>query len=516
MKIAVVGSSGGNLHSQGGDDPRSLLEEIKIQADAAGIELAFVQFIWAAKSMDGIAQDTDATFVSMTDSKELSFSTTQQLSAINTLAKKSDVALSQLIQAGKIDGLLLMSCDPTGVNQQAIQAAVDKQLPIAGTGGTSMATVASLGAKIIAQSGTTGTTNRTRAVSAISVFAKEWQLRYSPVIGSRSDSATDNVFKRISIRGIMMAAMPGFIAMALSLALSKIPGLTDLSSVFDTLIGLLPIMIAAIAAKQISGMDEVGLIAGIAAGALSAEGGIIGGLIVGIVAGLLVYYISSFCFKNGIPATTTTIAAGGLSGLFAGLLGKYLLAPAALALGNLIKEMIDWALNFNPVFAGAIAGAAIWFAIIGGVYHAAILPIVLLEMEATGFSFLGAIDLVCLVAVCAGIQLAYIIQPRNPGDRTTAMTNIFINLAFGTFVEAAYPFMFSSRKVFGAAILAATLAGTLVGLLNVKSTAYVPTFVAPFMSNDKILSTIICLVAAVMLACSFTLLASRNLMKTKG
>ena len=36
-------------------------------------------------------------------------------------------------------------------------------------------------------------------------------------------------------------------------------------------------------------------------------------------------------------------------------------------------------------------------AIIGGVYHAAILPIVLLEMESTGFSFLGAIDMTGLV-----------------------------------------------------------------------------------------------------------------------
>lgn len=255
-------------------------------------------------------------------------------------------------------------------------------------------------------------------------------------------------------------------------------------------------------------MDEVGIVAGVLAGALAVDGGIIGGMAVGILAGILVYYISNFCFKHGVPGTTTNIAAGGLAGLLAGLVGKYLLSPIALTLGNGIKQAIDAVLAFNPILAGTVAGALIWFAIIGGVYHAAILPIVLLEMEATGFSFLGAIDMVCLVIVCAGIQLAYIIKPRNAGDRPTAIANIFINLLFGTFVEAAYPFMFSNKKVFGGTILAATLAGTLVGLLNVRTTAYVPAFMAPLMSNDHLVATVIVMVCAFVMACVFTLLAN--------
>ncbi len=375
---------------------------------------------------------------------------------------------------------MLLSCDPKGVNNQALSAAATMNIPVAGTGGTSMAETASLGVRIIAQSGTTGTTNRTRAISAISAFAKEWQLKYTPVIGSAGNQQLEtNVFKRISLRGIMMAAMPGFIGMALSLALSKLPGLSGLEDIFTTLVGFLPVIVATIAAKQISGMDEVGIVAGVLAGALAVDGGIIGGMAVGILAGLL-----------------------------AGLVGKYLLSPIALTLGNGIKQAIDAVLAFNPILAGTVAGALIWFAIIGGVYHAAILPIVLLEMEATGFSFLGAIDMVCLVIVCAGIQLAYIIKPRNAGDRPTAIANIFINLLFGTFVEAAYPFMFSNKKVFGGTILAATLAGTLVGFLNVRTTAYVPAFMAPLMSNDHLAATVIVMVCAFVMACVFTLLAN--------
>ncbi len=44
-KIAVIGSSGGNLRSQGGADPQKMMAEIFAQAKAAGIEVSAIQFI---------------------------------------------------------------------------------------------------------------------------------------------------------------------------------------------------------------------------------------------------------------------------------------------------------------------------------------------------------------------------------------------------------------------------------------------------------------------------------------
>lgn len=514
-RLAVLGSSGGNLYKQGGNDPNGMIKEIFTQTDSAGIEVRYVQFIGTSSSMDGISMDAKARLYTLDGEKSLKASEEKTLREINNMAEQTDEEVATLIRTGEIDGIMLMSCDPKGANKKALKAAAEKKIPIAGTGGTSMADTQAIGCKIIAASGTTGTTNRTRAVSAVSAFAKEWKMKYSPVIGSSGSGTLQNgsVWKRINFRGIMMASMPGFIGMALCLALSKIPGLSALENVFNTLIGILPIVVSAIAAKQISGMDEVGIVAGIVGGALAVDGGIIGGIVVGILAGVLVHYISTFCFKHRVPGTTTNIAAGGISGLAAGLVGMYAIAPIALQIGEGIKWAIDWALNYNAILAGAIAGFAIWFAIIGGVYHAAILPIVLLEMESTGFSFLGAIDLCSLVMVCAGIQLANIIKPRNEGDRASAVPNILINLAFGTFVEAAYPFMFSCKKVFAGTIASAAIAGTLVGVFGVKCTAYVPCFVAPFMSNDKVFATILCMVAAMAGAFIFTLIA--NISETK-
>ena len=124
------------------------------------------------------------------------------------------------------------------------------------------------------------------------------------------------------------------------------------------------------------------------------------------------------CIRDSnVPGTTVNIASGGLGGLAAGLVGKFLIAPVALWIGNGICSLINLCIAYNSLLAGAVAGLLIWPAIIGGVYHAAILPIVLLEMEEMGFSFLGAIDMTGLVMVSAGITLANVIMPKQKGER---------------------------------------------------------------------------------------------------
>ena len=152
------------------------------------------------------------------------------------------------------------------------------------------------------------------------------------------------------------------------------------------------------------------------------------------------------------------------------MVGKFLIAPVALWIGNgICSPDPDMCIDYNALLAGAVAGLLIWPAIIGGVYHAAILPIVLLEMEEMGFSFLGAIDMTGLVMVSAGITLANIILPKQKGEEGCSTSGCIINICFGTFVEASYPFMFSNKIVFAGALASATVGGAIVGLLfNVK------------------------------------------------
>ncbi|MCD8368973.1 MAG: PTS sugar transporter [Clostridiales bacterium] len=486
-RIAFIGSSGGNLYKQGGNDIAGMMKELLGQTGAAEMEIVFVQYVMASGSLDTVSVDSPAELYTW-DGTGVQKAFEGTLKEVNEEAARADRELAELIEGGQIDGIMFVSADPEGANREAVKAAAKAAIPMAGTGGSGVARIQNLGCHVISASGTTGTTNRTRAVAFTTALAKNWNIRYMPVIGNTGTGAAQktegNIWKRINFRGIMMTSLPAFIAMAICLAISKIPGLSVMSDIFDTLVNALPIVICAIAAKQVSGLDEVGVVAGITAGLLSVEGGILGGIIIGILAGILSYYIIVFCFRHKVPGTTANIAAGGLGGLIAGLIGKFAVAPVALMIGNGICSIIDAAISFNPVFAGALAGLLIWPAIIGGVYHAAILPIVLLEMEEMGFSFLGAIDMTGLVMVSAGITLANVVMPRQKGEAAVALPGCLINICFGTFVEAAYPFMFSSRLVFAGALISATVSGAIVGMFDVKGTAYVPAVAAPFMANE--------------------------------
>lgn len=510
-RVAIIGSSGGNLFNLGGKHPKQLLQEIETQCKAADLEISAVQFVEAAESMDSAKAATKAGLWHLNPFGEIEKQMEGPLSEVNYEASKLDKKLEQEILAGTIDGLICMSADPKGANSHVVKAACEKQIPIVGTGGTSMALISSSGGKVIATSGTTGTTNRTRAVSFVTSLSKHWGASYRPVLGNASQvngSSKGIGLKNINIRGIMMAGLPGFIAMAIILALSQIPGLSAFDKVFETLIGALPVILSVIAAKQVSELDEVSIVAGVVAGVLSVNGGIIGGIIGGICAGLLVKFLFRKFVEWKFPMTTVNIAAGGFAGLVSGLIVYFFLGPVALAAGDLIKQAIQQTIAFNPMLAGLLAGILIWPAILGGVYHAAILPVVLLEMEKTGNSFLGAVDLVSLVMVAAGINLANIISPRDKGEAAVAAPGFMINIGFGTFVESAYPFMFSNKLVFAGALVSGGVGGAIVGLFQVRATAYVPSVTAPLLTNH-VTGLILAMVSALVSAFVITFVVNR-------
>lgn len=489
--VAILGSSGGNLYNLGGKDPESLLGELVRQIKAAGMELAAIQFIGAEASMDTARPDTKAALWTWNGTEpQVIFRGT--LEEVNREAVLEDEKIAGLIDEGKVDGLILASCDPRGANRRAMETAAEQKLAATGTGGTSM--------------------DWARAIANVFALARFWKLSYRPAMNggvtTEGPEEKSSLLSRISVRGILMASLPGFIAMALTLILSKVPGLAYFEKIFNVMIDALPVIVATVAAKQVSGMGDVAIVAGVVTGILSVKGGLIGGIIGGILAGILVQFLLLKCLKLNFPATTANIVAGGIAGLAAGLLIYLFIAPLADAVGNGIRYVIDWAFSIHPVLCGGLAGLLIWPAIMGGMYHAAILPIILLEMEKTGNSFLGAIDMVGLVMVSAGIMAANILAPRRKDDRALAIPGLFINMAFGTFVEAAYPFMFSNKVVMAGAILSAGVGGVAVGYFNVRGTAYVPSIVAPTLSNN-VLGFALCMFLSAFCACCITLAANR-------
>ncbi|MFQ9901859.1 MAG: hypothetical protein ACLRWF_09425 [Ruthenibacterium sp.] len=121
-RIAVIGSSGGNLYNQGGSDPNAMMKEIFTQAQSAGIEVSFIQFIGAQATMDNISMDAKARLYTL-EGGQLTTGPQASLKEINQQAEQLDEQLAGLIDEGSIDGLVLMSSDPKGVNAKAVAAA---------------------------------------------------------------------------------------------------------------------------------------------------------------------------------------------------------------------------------------------------------------------------------------------------------------------------------------------------------------------------------------------------------
>ncbi|RPK09384.1 PTS sugar transporter [Priestia endophytica] len=512
-KIFVMASSGGNLYHLGGSSPDQLMKELNTQVKEAGFVIEGAQFIATDASMDALKKNTKARLLEWNQEKEqLTLVLEDRLEAVNEKAKEVDQKVAKSIYAGNIDGIIAMSADPKGANKLAAKATAEKKIPLVGTGGTSMAAFGSLGAHIISQSGTTGTSNKTRAIGFVTSLSKHWGVKYRPVLNEKQNkNDLSSRSKKVNFRSIMTSSLPAFISLAIILALSKIPGLEKVEDIFDLLIAALPVVIAVIAARQIADLDEISIVAGVVAGVVATDSGILGGLLAGICAGYLVPALFSLCTKWRFPTTTVNIVAGGLGGLLPGLAVYFILGPIALKAGNLIRNTIESMIDFNPIIAGTLAGLLIWPAILAGIYHAAILPIVILEMEKTGNSFLGSVDMVGLVMVAAGINLANIIFPKKRGESAAAAPSFLINMGFGTFVESAYPFMFASKLVFIGALLSSGIGGMIVGLYDLRGTAYVPSVIAPFLSNHT--SGFIIAMLASLLA-SFIFTASANKLET--
>ena len=53
-KIAFIGSSGGNLYKQGGNNLSAMMKEICGQTTAADMEITFVQYVLASGSLDNV------------------------------------------------------------------------------------------------------------------------------------------------------------------------------------------------------------------------------------------------------------------------------------------------------------------------------------------------------------------------------------------------------------------------------------------------------------------------------
>lgn len=89
-----------------------MMREIFVQAESAGMEIAYVQFIGTDTTMDNISQNAKARLWTLEGEREVSCGEDMTLQQVNEQAKKNDAELAGMVRNGQIDGMILLSCDP--------------------------------------------------------------------------------------------------------------------------------------------------------------------------------------------------------------------------------------------------------------------------------------------------------------------------------------------------------------------------------------------------------------------
>jgi hypothetical protein len=127
-RVAIVGSSGGNLYGIGGSEPRRLVDEIVVQCEAAGVEVSHLQFVAADGSMDRIEGDNVTARLLTLRNGVVVDAASGTVNEVNGMAAEIDREIAAAVEAGEVDGVILVSADPKGVNSATVAAAAARKI----------------------------------------------------------------------------------------------------------------------------------------------------------------------------------------------------------------------------------------------------------------------------------------------------------------------------------------------------------------------------------------------------
>ena len=241
-RIALIGSSGGGSAtiSTGEGIVESIQRNVNFisrrNVALGGIASCFVAIteVILVQSAHGLdfsnvsRHDITATLWVMEAGGSLTQKLEGNLDAVNSLLRVEDIRMAALILRDEIDAIVSVSSDPEGANRLTIAAAVEKGIPILGTGGTSMSFIGTSGGNVIGCSGgsvaTTGVTRGICIAASLASYRPWGDMIYS----------LPTVSKLAKFRSVVGAALP--ILLSVSLMRAALPLCERLTSfVFVTL-----------------------------------------------------------------------------------------------------------------------------------------------------------------------------------------------------------------------------------------------------------------------------------------
>lgn len=512
--VLLIGSSGGGAATLGHTDPTALERVLTAQLAAIGgdrgVRIAAAQVVVCNEALDTASGDVRAALWlageltgARSDNLRCVFEGT--LSEVNARARDVDVAL-----AGKIvdfDGIVSVSADARegGVNRRALAAAGRLGLPVAGTGGSGLAVAASeLGCQLVGNAGgSVATTAHSKAIGIAAALAGAWQVPYTPKARS-SGLQWHSVIDGCLPVALCVACTRTALDLLAPIAPVSIGGLREALGARALVPG-----IGAIAAHQRSGLGEIGMMGGALIGALSGES-LLCAFVLASLFGELAPRALALCARMAIPATAATISVSGGVALACGACA-YALAPLGRAATAALRAVLDAYLGgvgvdpstvalVNVTACGALVGVVFNWGSRRGAYHTLFLPLVIAEMEVGSFALCGALDLLTLCVTSAGACAAQLAAPRVHGatadaERALARRGVRINLLYGDYIEACFPFLERDRALDLAVYVASAAAGAIVALSGARSSAYLPLPLAIALGSPPEALTLAALVA---------------------
>jgi hypothetical protein len=551
--VALIGSSGGGTATLGHTDAANLLSAIHEQLLLCGGRVALAAFVALdqGKGMDGANERVDTARMYTVNSVDQAITTLEchatssdTLREVNKLVALQDQEIARAIRAGQIDGLVCISCHTQLFGETLAAAAATPRIAVTGSGGTSLAqAVAEYGVLLTGNvGGSVASTTYSRAVSYTYALATYWQRSYRPSF------LDDETLGNIRWASVLNACLPTFWGVCLAkFALQSVATANwavgpPQHVVKDILMMLenwtLPTSCAVIMAtstasstKSTTQRNEIPLSSLVMASVLAScvcRQSVLGGLLAGWLVRLLTNRLFFYCIIANLPSTMTNLVSTGITGCAVATL-LLPLVPLLRQFTVLVRWTITWSIVGGPLLVAVDKESALlvrcclafaWgcFCCYGskvGWYHSYFLPAILIEMELGDASFLGAIDELALVLVCAGVCAGNLASLKvcqfwhgkgrtiDIEDDTLCRRGLYINLLCGDFVEVCYPYMDRHRLInfsgyIAAGLSSAVLVASATSVEQVpRSLAYLPLPLSILLAHhDCYRMAIACFVAA--------------------
>lgn len=326
--VVLIGSSGGGAatlgHTQTDDFVSIISDHLHgIQQQVRLVTVLFVS-LDDGSGFDAATGEKQATLVHIQNTTEYSECKYRgTLDEINEKVKKLEGDIADGIRRCDLHGLISVSCNPS-LFPGTFSAAGECNIPVAGTGGTSLAGASTkFNLRLIGNSGgSVATTPETKAISFANAFAQEWGFDYDPFKVKKTSASPP------TWRSILNATLPAFWSVAMIKRLLVTTSLgkwipVDGDALMEALeCHALPIACAVIMATSRRKTENV-LMAAVLAGCACSRT-ILGGLLAGWIVAFLEERMVHWCILYwNIPATMTNILSSG----FVGMVTAVLMAP---------------------------------------------------------------------------------------------------------------------------------------------------------------------------------------------